>query len=49
MSEGGDLSYRIFYKSKDDVVENLVPLDRVESHILMEDGVLVCEQAGKCI
>jgi hypothetical protein len=49
MTEGGDLAYRVFYKSKEGIIEDLVPLDRVESHLLMEDGVLVCELTGKCI
>jgi len=48
MTEGGDLRYRIFYKSYEGVIEDLVPLDRVESHLVMEDGVIICELPGKC-
>lgn len=49
MTEGGDLAYRVFYKSYEGVIEDLVPLDRVESHLVMEDGLIICELPGKCM
>ena len=48
MTEGGDLAYRVFYKSATGEIEDLVPLYRVESHLLMEDGMAICELPGKC-
>ena len=49
MSEGGDLAYRIYYKSSiDEANVDLVPLDRVDSHLRYEEGQVTCENAGKC-
>lgn len=48
MSEGGDLAYRIFYKTQTGTMEDLVPLDRVDSHLRFEEGQITCENTGKC-
>lgn len=48
MSEGGDLAYRIFYKTAAGGIEELVPLDRVDSHLRIEEGQITCENTGKC-
>ena len=49
MSEGGDLAYRIYYKSSSDKANvDLIPFDRVDSHLNMEIGQLTCDNTGKC-
>lgn len=48
MTEGGDIAYRVYWKSSDGDVFDLVPFDRVDSHLIMEEGHLNCEQTGKC-
>ena len=48
MSEGGDLAFYIYYKSTDEEIVELVPLDRVDSHLNMEIGQITCEKPGKC-
>jgi hypothetical protein len=49
MTEGGDIAFRVFYKhEKTGLVDNLFKSERVDSHLLMEEGVIVCELAGKC-
>lgn len=45
MTEGGDISFRIYSK---DSKEDLVPLVRVDSHLAMEEGQVTCDQPGKC-
>ena len=47
MTEGGDIGYRIYCKTDQGVVD-LVPLERVESHLFMEEGQLVCDRVGTC-
>ena len=51
MTEGGDIGFRIYHitnsSSKEEIVE-MVPVSRIESHLVMEEGELVCECAGKC-
>lgn len=48
MTEGGDIAYRVYWKSSDGDIFDLVPFDRVDSHLIMEEGHLNCEQTGKC-
>ena len=48
MSEGGDLAYYVYCKSRNEGTVDLVPLDRVDSHLNMEIGQITCEKAGKC-
>ena len=48
MTEGGDISYRIYCKNSADGLVDLVPLDRVESHLLIEEGQITCTIPGKC-
>ena len=50
LTEGGDISYRIYCKKRGDessIIE-LMPLDRVERHLIMEEGQIICDQIGKC-
>lgn len=46
MTEGGDIAFRVFFKGE--AVVDLVPLERVQSDLFMEEGQLVCEHPGKC-
>ena len=50
MTEGGDIAYRIYRQCplEDEVVE-LLPLHRVDSHLMMEEGEIVCDIIGQCI
>lgn len=49
MTEGGDISYRIYCKNSADGLVDLVPLDRVESHLLIEEGQITCTIPGKYV
>ena len=54
ISENGDVAYRICRKIKDNInkgaalTELLVPLERVESHMFLEKGQIICDVAGSC-
>ena len=49
MTSGGDIGFRIFYKYKETaLVEDLIKWERVDSHQLMEEGLVICELPGKC-
>lgn len=48
MTEGGDIGFRIYYKDPNDVTVDLIPLSRVESQLVMEEGEIVCVYVGKC-
>ncbi len=48
MTEGGDLAYRVYRKSPEDGTVDLVPHSRVESHLYIEEGQILCESTGKC-
>jgi hypothetical protein len=48
MTEGGDIGFRVYYKSAEEGIVDLVPLSRIESHLVMEEGEYICENPGKC-
>lgn len=48
MTEGGDIGFRVCSKNPDGSTVDLIPLSRVESHLVMEEGEIVCVNAGKC-
>ena len=48
LSEGGDIGFRVYYKSREEGNLDLISNQRVESHLLMEEGHLTLEHAGKC-
>ena len=48
MTEGGDIGFRVYYKDSEGVVEDLVSLSRIESHLVIEEGEIVCNRTGKC-
>lgn len=47
MSVSGNIAYRI-YRKKGAEELLVVPLEKVDCHLLMEEGHLICEQTGKC-
>ena len=47
LSEGGDVGFGISRISSNEIVE-LVPHGRVDSHLLIEEGQIVCDCIGKC-
>ena len=47
MTEGGDIGFRIYYKDSQGSID-LIPLARLDSHLVMEEGDILCESAGKC-
>jgi hypothetical protein len=48
MTEGGDIGFRVYYKSSDKDTDDLVPLSRIESHLIMEEGEFICANPGQC-
>ena len=44
-----DIGFGVHHKSVDgDKEKEVLPVTRVDSHLMEQDGSLVCEQAGKC-
>ncbi|XP_057372671.1 SEC14-like protein 2 [Daphnia carinata] len=48
MTEGGDIEFRVYNSNLNDE-EDLLPPNRVDSHLVMEEGELTCHQPGKYI
>lgn len=49
MTEGGDIGFRITLIdaiNKEGI--EMVPLSRIESHLVMEEGEIICDTVGKC-
>jgi hypothetical protein len=44
MTDGGDIAFRIYNKNSEDIV----PMNRVDSHIIMEEGQVTCDEPGQC-
>ncbi|XP_057372734.1 SEC14-like protein 2 isoform X2 [Daphnia carinata] len=49
MTEGGDISYRVYNKNNKNNSDDLVPQCRVDSHLVMEEGLISCDQPGKYV
>jgi len=49
LSEGGDISYRVYCKNSAEGLIDLVPLDRVDSHLMIEEGQITCSIPGKYV
>ncbi|KAK4004693.1 hypothetical protein OUZ56_006421 [Daphnia magna] len=49
MTEGGDISYRVYTKNNKNNSDDLVPHCRVDSHLVMEEGQISCDQPGKYV
>ena len=48
LTEGGDIGFRVYYKSAEEGTVDLVPLSRIESHLVTEEGEFICANPGKC-
>jgi hypothetical protein len=48
MTEGGDIQFRVYIKKSKGNVVDVIPLDRVDSHLTMEEGQFTCDEPGKC-
>ena len=48
MTEGGDIKFRVYYKNSKGIINEFVSLSRVDSHLGMEEGQVMCEEIGKC-
>jgi hypothetical protein len=48
MTEGGDIGFRVYYKSAEEGTVDLVAFSRIESHLVTEEGELICTKPGKC-
>lgn len=49
MTEGGDIGFRVYYKSPEEGSEDLVPFSRIESHLVTEEGEIICTRTGKYV
>ncbi|XP_046460824.1 SEC14-like protein 2 [Daphnia pulex] len=49
MTEGGDIRYRVYIKKSKGNVVDVIPLDRVDSHLMMEEGQFTCDEPGKYV
>nr|CAH0107616.1 unnamed protein product [Daphnia galeata] len=49
MTEGGDIGFRVYYKSAEDGTVDLIPLSRVESHLVTEECDFICVKPGKYV
>jgi hypothetical protein len=49
MTEGGDIGFRVYYKSAEDGTVDLIPTSRVESHLVTEECDFICVKPGKCM
>ena len=47
MSEEGDVGFRVFYLEEDKKVE-VVPWQRIDSHLMMESGAISCWRSTTC-
>lgn len=45
-TEENDIGFGVHYKGEDETLKVLVPVQRVDSHLIPEDGLLECEQPG---
>lgn len=43
-----DIGFGLYKKSAGDKLEEVVPLERVNSHVIPENGSYKCEQKGSC-
>lgn len=48
MTEGGDIGFHVYSKDSNGNKIELIPFARVESHLVMEEGEITCDQPGKC-
>jgi len=49
LSEGGDVDFRVYYKNTDGIANDLIPRNRVQSHLFMEEGEIICDLPGEYV
>ncbi|XP_046633155.1 SEC14-like protein 2 [Daphnia pulicaria] len=49
MTEGGDIRFRVYIKKSKGNVVDVIPLDRVDSHLAMEEDQFTCDEPGKYV
>nr|CAH0109448.1 unnamed protein product [Daphnia galeata] len=49
MTEGGDIGFRVYYKSAEEGTVDLVAFSRIESHLVTEEGEFICTKPGKYV
>ena len=50
MTEGGEIAYRVFRKTASlSEIEELIPSNKVESHLMFEENEIICDSPGKCV
>ncbi len=47
-TDGYDIGFGILYENKMGPNEEVVPVERVNSHMVPEDGTYVCKKKGTC-
>jgi hypothetical protein len=47
MSEEGDIGFRVYYLEEDKKVD-VVPSQRIDSHLMMESGAISCWRSNTC-
>ena len=51
ISTGGDIGFRVYYHrdghQENDILD-LVSSDRIQAHLITEEGQIICDTAGKC-
>ncbi|GFQ76054.1 SEC14-like protein 2 [Trichonephila clavata] len=48
-TENYDIGFSVWFRPEGGIAEELVPLQRVNCHLVPEDGMLVCDKPGKYI
>ena len=48
MTVGYDIAFRVYYKNSTGAEVELIPSNKVESHLMMEEGEIICDTIGKC-
>ncbi len=53
LTEGCDIGFGVFYKTSDErqkasEMEEVYPSERVNSHMVPEDGSITCDKIGTC-
>lgn len=48
MTEEGDIGFGVYFSECNDEKIELVPVERVDSHLQMEEGEVVCSKRCTC-
>ena len=50
LTEGGDVGFHVYfhrYDQENDILDLVAP-DRIPSHLVIEEGQIICDSPGKC-